>query len=100
MSRSNEGKAVRAAGGFAAGRGMALSQLAAAWCRSESFQDWVESCIGAAAQGESRERHAAQYVRDVCGVASRAELDHNALAADRFHAAIRGPFRRWSGIDG
>ncbi|QKQ51049.1 hypothetical protein [Achromobacter denitrificans] len=48
----------------------------------------------------SASQHAAQYVRDMCGIASRAELDHNATAAGVFHTAIRKPFLAWSGIYG
>ncbi|WP_192579558.1 hypothetical protein [Achromobacter xylosoxidans] len=56
--------------------------------------------MGAAPSGVSGEQHAAQYVRDMCGVTSRAELDHNARAETLFHATIRRPFRLWSGLDG
>ncbi|MHC0506381.1 hypothetical protein [Achromobacter aegrifaciens] len=45
-------------------------------------------------------QHAAQFVRDVCGITSRAELDHNARAATLFYEAIRKPFVAWSGIYG
>ncbi|WP_175161041.1 hypothetical protein [Achromobacter aegrifaciens] len=45
-------------------------------------------------------QHATQFVRDVCGVTSRAELDHNAKAASLFYLAIRKPFIKWSGIYG
>ncbi len=100
LIRGDSGRPVRARRAPAAGKGAALSQLAAMWCQSEPFQKWVESRIGAAPQGVSREQHAAQYVRDVCGVTSRAHLDHQAAAEGLFHAAIRRPFRLWSGLDG
>ncbi|WP_150123837.1 hypothetical protein [Achromobacter xylosoxidans] len=99
LTRGDSGRPVRAVRAPAAGKGAALSRLAAMWCQSEPFQDWVETRIGAAPLGVSREQHAAQYVRDMCGVTSRSQLDHHALAADMFHAVIRKPFRRWSGLD-
>ncbi|WP_187639870.1 hypothetical protein [Achromobacter insolitus] len=48
----------------------------------------------------SPSQHAARYVRDMCGITSRAELDYNATAAGLFHTAIRKPFLAWSGIYG
>lgn len=35
---------------------------------------------------------AAAWIRHVCGVTSRSELDHNPEAASRFHTEIRKPF--------
>jgi hypothetical protein len=35
---------------------------------------------------------AAAYIRRVCHVDSRAELDRDPQAADRFHALVRRPF--------
>jgi hypothetical protein len=61
-------------------------------CNGAKFQRWVVSRIGAAPEGVPPSQHAAQYVRDVCGITSRAELDHNAAAAALFHTAIRIPF--------
>ena len=48
----------------------------------------------------SASQQAAQFVRDACGITSRAELDHNAQAAALFHEAVRKPFVKWSGIYG
>ncbi|AVJ30179.1 hypothetical protein CLM73_25470 [Achromobacter spanius] len=69
-------------------------------CNGAKFHRWVESRIGAAPDGVSASQHAAQYVRDVCGITSRAQLDHNAKAASLFHEAVRKPFVQWSGIYG
>jgi hypothetical protein len=81
-----------------AGKGAALARLAAQLCEQETFQNWVVSRIGAAPQGVSDQQHAAQFVRDVCGIESRAELDHDANAATLFHAAVRRPFVESRGI--
>ncbi|HGN0628027.1 hypothetical protein ACOTEY_12560 [Achromobacter xylosoxidans] len=56
------------------------------------------SRIGAAPQGVSDNQHAAQFVRNACGIVSRAQLDHNATAATLFHEAVRKPFLKWSGL--
>jgi hypothetical protein len=81
-------------------KGAALSRAAAMMCNGAKFQRWVVSRIGAAPDGVSASQHAAQYVRDICGITSRAQLDHNAKAASLFHEAVRKPFVKWSGIYG
>lgn len=78
----------------------ALSRAAALMCNGAKFQRWVVSRIGAAPEGMTAQQQAAQFVRDACGITSRAELDHNARAASLFHAAVRRPFLEWSGIYG
>ncbi|AUT46986.1 hypothetical protein C2U31_13895 [Achromobacter sp. AONIH1] len=72
--------------------------MAAQLCGQTGFQEWVVSRIGAAPLGVSDQQHAAQFVRNVCGVESRAELDHKADAATLFHAAIRRPYRESRGF--
>ncbi|WP_447578319.1 hypothetical protein [Achromobacter kerstersii] len=78
-------------------KGAALSRTAAMMCNGAKFQRWVESRIGAAPDGVSAQQHAAQFVRNACGITSRAELDHNASAATLFHEAVRKPFVDWCG---
>lgn len=67
-------------------------------CGNAKFQEWVVSRIGVAPQGVSDNQHAAQFVRNACGIESRAQLDHNARAATLFHEAVRKPFLKWSGV--
>ena len=81
-------------------KGAALSRAAAMMCNGAKFQRWVVSRIGAAPDGVSASQHAAQFIRDACGITSRAQLDHNAQAASLFHEAVRKPFVQWSGIYG
>ncbi len=100
MQRGTSGVPVRARVPSTERKGAALSRTAAMMCSSAKFQRWVVSRVGAAPEGVSPSQHAAQYVRDMCGVTSRAELDHNAAAAGLFHTAIRKPFVAWSGIYG
>jgi hypothetical protein len=38
---------------------------------------------------------AATFVRDVCGVSSRAEIDHDKMAKVRFDTLIRAPYQKW-----
>ncbi|MDH2053385.1 hypothetical protein [Achromobacter marplatensis] len=100
MHRGTSGVPVRARIASTERKGAALSRAAAMMCNGVKFQRWVVSRIGAAPDGVSARQHAAQYVRDVCGITSRAELDHNAAAAALFHTAVRIPFVEWSGIYG
>lgn len=100
MQRGTSGVPVRARVPSTVLKGAALSRAAAMMCNGAKFQRWVVSRIGAAPQGVSPNQLAAQYVRDMCGIASRAELDHNAKAATLFHEAVRKPFLKWSGIYG
>ncbi|RSF08825.1 hypothetical protein [Achromobacter aegrifaciens] len=99
LTRGTSGVPVRARSASAGRKGAALSRTAAMMCNGASFQWWVVSRIGAAPEGVSPSQHAARYVRDMCGITSRAELDHNAMAAALFHEGVRKPFLRWSGQD-
>lgn len=100
MQRGTSGVPVRARAVSAGRKGAALSRAAAMMCNGAKFQRWVVSRIGAAPEGVSPSQHAARYVRDMCGITSRAELDHNATAAALFHEVVRKPFLKWSGIYG
>lgn len=95
LMRSKSGSLVREAG-----KGAALARLAAQLCGQTEFQQWAVSRIGAAPSGVTAQQHAAQYVREVCGITSRAELDHNAAAATLFHTVIRRPYLTSRGIYG
>lgn len=100
MQRGTSGVPVRPRVQSTERKGAALSRAAAMMCNGAKFQRWVVSRIGAAPDGVSASQHAAQYVRHVCGITSRAQLDHNAQAAVLFHEALRKPFVKWSGIYG
>lgn len=100
LTRGTSGVPVRARIASTERKGAALSRAAAMMCNGAKFQRWVVSRVGASPEGVSAQQHAAQFVRDACGIASRAELDHNAKAATLFHEAVRKPFVEWSGIYG
>lgn len=100
LTRGTSGVPVRARVASVGRKGAALSRAAAMMCNGAEFQRWVVSRIGAAPEGVSPSQHAAQFVRNVCGITSRAQLDHNAQAATLFHEAVRKPFLKWRGIYG
>lgn len=59
------------------------ARLAGCLCRNPAFQAF---CSASSAD------EAANYIRRVCRVGSRAELDHNPDAAHAFHELVRKPF--------
>lgn len=71
-------------------KGGALARLAGMWCNDAHFHDWLSGPRGFLVEDAEE---AAQFIRSECGVESRAELDTNEAAAERFHARIRTPYR-------
>lgn len=75
-------------------KGGVLAQLAGRWCQEIRFTDWLQSEQGPlwdACEGSPPLR-AAELIRRLCFVRSRAELDHDAHAATIFHHRIRLPY--------
>ena len=64
-------------------KGGALARLAGQLCQQESFQAWI---------GVGNAEWAAEAIREMCQIKSRAELDSNAEAAEIFHRTIRIPY--------
>lgn len=64
-------------------KGGELAKLAGQLCNNPSFQEFL---------GVHNAEDAANEIRTVCGITSRAELDHNSEAAAVFHAEFRIPF--------
>lgn len=82
-------------------KGAALCKLAALWAQTPAFQAWCEEHHAVAwadalerFEEPSEEELAAEVIRIVCDIGSRAELDHNPRAAAVFHERIRIPFSR------
>lgn len=100
IQRGTSGVPVRARVPSTDRKGGARARSAGELCGNDRFQEWVVARVGAAPHGVTAQQHAAQFVRDVCGITSRAELDHNAKAAGLFYLAVRKPFIEWSGIYG
>lgn len=78
--------------------GGALAKLAGMWCANDTFADWMADTHSklfdgalADAEGDIAEASAA-ILRALCGVESRIELDHDEVAAARFHERIRLPY--------
>lgn len=73
-------------------KGGALAKLAGQWCNDPIFWEWLEETVG---EKVASADDAAILVRHITDVASRAELDSNTAAADRFHRLIRRPYAEW-----
>jgi hypothetical protein len=72
-------------------KGGALAKLAGMWCNDQEFWAWLETDPDNAchsAQG------AAACLYSICGIKSRAELDNDHVAAEKFHRLIRGPYQK------
>lgn len=67
-------------------KGGPLARLAGQMCQNPEFLNFI---------GMDSESVAADHIRDVCGITSRSELDHNQVAANQFHELIRKPFLAW-----
>lgn len=82
-------------------KGGELAKLAGILCGDEQFQEWL--LAHHAHTGSSIPNHVdaseatAIIVRRICGVTSRAELDHNQGAAAIFHEQIRKPWLEFKG---
>lgn len=82
-------------------QGKPLAQLAGMWCASMEFHDWLAEerapiwhRVNQLNQGWSDDELAAECVRMICGVKSRADLDGNPDAAQKFLSQIRLPYLR------
>lgn len=62
-----------------------LARLAAMLGANPKFQTWIGL----------NEAGCREFILRECGISSRAELDHNAAAAEAFHANVRLPFVDW-----
>ncbi|MBB5462891.1 hypothetical protein [Paraburkholderia sp. Cpub6] len=73
-------------------KGGELAKLAGMWSNEQPFRDWVESIQANPCHGAEG---AAAFIRAVCGVDSRAQLDHDAAARAKFDHHIRKPYARY-----
>jgi hypothetical protein len=67
-------------------KGGALSKLAGMWCEDAEFRDWL---------GVDSAERAAEMIRRHCGITSRAQLDHDPIAAGKFNVRFRIPYRSY-----
>lgn len=75
-------------------KGGPLCRLACIWCKDEDFWKWLIDS-GNLHRCDSEE-YAADWIRAMCGVESRAEIDSNPFAAEMFMRSVRAPFMEWS----
>lgn len=73
-------------------KGRDLARLAGMWCDSRKFRDWACEEFGF---HDLSPQECAELIRSECEVDSRAELDHNPEAAEKFHRYFRVPFAEW-----
>lgn len=75
-------------------KGGPLCRLACIWCKDEDFQEWFTMRFDFM-DPVTTEEEAAEELKELLGIDSRKDLDHDAEAADRFQNMIRGPFMDW-----
>lgn len=77
-----------------------LSQYAALLCQSGTFQRWlVEQGFlphTLMPETEIAQELSARWVRNVCKIDSRSELDTSRPAAQLFHDEVRKPYNEWA----
>lgn len=75
-------------------KGGALARLAGMWCNDPKFCAWISwKYKGGVLPVEPAV--AAQFVREQCCIDSRAKLDNDSAAADKFNNHIRFPYMKW-----
>lgn len=67
-----------------------LCWRAVQWCKELEFIDFLNQ----QEPGIDSEHDAAAYIKRVCGVQSRKELDTNPAARSLFNGCIRGPYQK------
>lgn len=67
-----------------------LCWRAVQWCKEPEFIDFLNQ----QEPGIDSEHDAAAYIKRVCGVQSRKELDTNPAARSLFNGCIRGPYQK------
>lgn len=77
---------------MARAKGGELARLAGIWSNEQSFWDWVEMIQANPCHGEEA---AAAFIYAVCGIESRAQLDHDAVARGKFDQLIRKPYAKY-----
>lgn len=88
-------------------KGGELAKLAGQWCRLPEFVEFIRPIYDRAMGGDGtgygdvsprrgfggdESAYARHCILVLCGIDSRAELDHDAEAAEKFHRLIRLPF--------
>lgn len=75
---------------------LTLSALAATWCQSEQFFQFITAVKGfQPLEGETRVITCKRYVLEACEITSRRELDTSKIAANVFGVLIRKPYQTY-----
>jgi hypothetical protein len=79
-------------------KGGALCKLAGMWSNDPEFHAFLAHTMKWAKSYTEpvTAEVAANIIRETCGVASRADLDHDSAAAELFHQNFRIPFQKWN----
>jgi len=75
-------------------KGGEWAKLAGMWCADPDFWTWLNYERGFGGRASSPDA-AAIAVKELCGIASRVELDHDAAALRRFNENVRRPFMKF-----
>lgn len=67
-------------------------------CEEQPFRSWLLEQDGM--PGSMKVDDVAAFVRDMCGVDSRREIDRNPEAMKRFQERIRGPYMKFMAANG
>jgi len=78
-----------------AARKRTLSNYAAMLCREPMFMRYLGDTYGIGSEPAFTDEVATNWMREFLKIKSRAELDTDTYAANRFHKQIRGPYRKW-----
>lgn len=73
-------------------KGGHLARQAGIWCDTPHFWGWLESIHHMPVVNSNQ---AADALREMLGIGSRAELDNNEAAAERFQTKVRAPFMKY-----
>lgn len=74
-------------------KGGQLAKLAGMWCAEPSFWDWLNTSNKWLLTENALD--AKYFIYDTCKIDSRAELDNNPEAAEKFHNLIRIPYSEY-----
>lgn len=82
-------------------KGGALAKLAGMWCESAAFASWLSRTYtdtwAVSSVTDPENERCATTLRILCGIDSRAELDHDDRAAMRFQELVRLPYMQHIG---
>lgn len=71
-------------------KGGPLAKLAGMWCHDANFENYIRNVYGKFA----KDLTADQFIKKMCDINSKIELDHNEHAANEFHQ-LRKSFNEW-----